>query len=526
MLKMFVKKELLISLAILLFPNFSGAAIIFQDKFDNSPDWTSKQSIYPTNRIWPSTWAVEDGGMCTTYCPPKNWSTYRGVGSQLSNGAPGHDTYSVSSEGARGGSGRGFTYWHEVLVGKWADGAGLEKYIRNNENGYPELYLRYWEKWSPDAQWNDGAIHKELDFYSNQTVPTVTNNFDTRLDDYAWGSPSFIPQWYGNYGKVYLQEMLRQAPRFDAYSYSGTANSVTEINWPTDSQWHSYEWRIKLNSAPGSTDGIVEFWLDGVKQNAACDYGVPFVMSIPWQARTNYGDTRNNPITPTNQLKGYRVIGISGDGKFHVVSNVNDKLVMRYDASGQHSGTWSTVSVPVGDYTGATIAQELATQLSAHFGAVFSAEWNSVTRFFKITSPVGSTLDVRNSNPDTGEVSSANTALGFSVTSTINSSLNILSSGRKAGGQSGEIEPNWLVDCPNKGDTCQDGELTWENYTNFGWTQFAIHDNFYHKTGTEAEFAVYVDDVVVSDSYVGPAYVIPDGSDLLSPASPTGMNVW
>jgi hypothetical protein len=121
--------------------NEAKAEVLFEEDFDNQTDWFSQQGIIGDDHVWPTTWAIEDGGGCSTYCPASGWTTYRGVASYWNPAR--NDTYAINSIGARGDSGKGFVYWHEASGG-WADGAGLEKFL--SYDGYNELYLRYYEK--------------------------------------------------------------------------------------------------------------------------------------------------------------------------------------------------------------------------------------------------------------------------------------------------------------------------------------------------------------------------------------------
>ena len=51
-----------------------------------------------------------------------------------------------------------------------------------------------------------------------------------------------------------------------AFFYPGTSLILTPISNFNDGQWHCHELRIKLNSSGSASDGIIEYWLDGVKK--------------------------------------------------------------------------------------------------------------------------------------------------------------------------------------------------------------------------------------------------------------------
>lgn len=66
----------------------------------------------------------------------------------------GSDTYILDSTGARGGSGKGITRWHEGNSNSWA-GGDMSKFL--GTEGYSELYVRYYLKYSKDWSWSDGS---------------------------------------------------------------------------------------------------------------------------------------------------------------------------------------------------------------------------------------------------------------------------------------------------------------------------------------------------------------------------------
>jgi hypothetical protein len=51
--------------------------------------------------------------------------------------------------------------------------------------------------------------------------------------------------------------------------WQGGGYTTLPLSWVSDfndGQWHSHELRIKLNSSGSASDGILEYWLDGVKK--------------------------------------------------------------------------------------------------------------------------------------------------------------------------------------------------------------------------------------------------------------------
>ena len=255
--------------------NFTSAfaEILFQDNFDNSPDWQSNQTV---NKSQPGGYDINFGmtraDKCTTHCPPKGWTSYRAASSHWTD-TRGKDTYILSSEGARGGKGKGITYNVEVSgdYGSWSGGS-LDIWL--GEAGYPEIYIRYYLKFASNWKWtNDSnSVHcqQKLMRISTFNDDIWTSSYDPQ----AFGSisvnwPVLYPDWYYNasYPPVQMTMAVRKAP-----NYATDADvRVTNAKWPTDSDWHCYEFRVKMNSAPGVADGEWQVWIDGISVGERTD---------------------------------------------------------------------------------------------------------------------------------------------------------------------------------------------------------------------------------------------------------------
>lgn len=247
--------------------------IIFQDNFDNSPDWQSQQTV---NKSQPGgydiTWSITRSDTCTTHCPPQGWTSYR-TSSSIWTDNRGKDTYVLSSEGARGGKGKGITYNVEVSgdYGTWTGGS-LDIWL--GETGYQELYIRYYLKFSSNWQWTD----PEQNFHCQQKLMRISTFNDNILttsynpQEFGTGSlnwPVLYPDWYFNksFPPVQMTMAVRKAPDYATDEDEMVANA----HWPTDSDWHCYEFRVKMNSAPGVADGEWEAWIDGVSVGKRTD---------------------------------------------------------------------------------------------------------------------------------------------------------------------------------------------------------------------------------------------------------------
>lgn len=294
-------KYLKLCLIIVLYASwvkFSQAAIVFQDDFNSTPDWQSKQLNNGQNGIG---WDMSPTytGACTTYCPPQNWTAYRASQSWWLPNL--RDTFLISSEGARG-AGKGITYNVEStgVYGDWS-GGGIDKYL--GPAGYPELFVRLWIKETPEFCWassnlNLNAMGKLMRITSLRRNPTIDYRlFNPEQYPSPDTSPTLIVNAYHRFQPNYqipsqfnLEE--RYAPNYEEGTGStwgpnpdfGASN--LGVVFPTDiatggqgycgdNQWHSYEVYVKMNSALGVADGVYKVWLDG--QLAASKNTIPWI---------------------------------------------------------------------------------------------------------------------------------------------------------------------------------------------------------------------------------------------------------
>ena len=261
-----------------LFVEAASAAVIFSELFDNSADWQSQQTVAKAvggvDRAWPATFV----NACTATCPPERWTAYRTSASYFSD-TPGSDTYHLNAAGARGATGKGITMNVESSSG-YGDWAGGSLDLSLGLAGYQELYVRYWLKYDANWVWTDPANtqHSQqklirISRFNGDINDHVNNNPQMYFTPTSNG-PSWMPDWYYNKSfsltSFFSSEFFNPQPN-GSIGY-GPTQTFTSLLWPSDGQWHSYEFRVKMNSAPGVADGEWEIWIDG--QNSADAHAV------------------------------------------------------------------------------------------------------------------------------------------------------------------------------------------------------------------------------------------------------------
>ena len=264
------------------------AQIIFSTGLEDVQNWT--QTRPPKNATgygWPSSWSGYKNGN-PVYPPPRKtdgtflFDMFR-VGATVfdSNVTPAFEI----KDGIGRDGGRGLVYNVEVSgsYGVWTGGNPVGVWLGNT--GCQDVYVRFYLRYPPEWKWTDdnnpisnrGAQQKILRLSRyNGTLNDGGNPQVYGPSSGGKNDPVWIPDWYQyisvtpSYSKFMNSE--RYSPDYTANDPATDFLSVkpnlypsgSDLLWPTDSKWHSYEFRAKMNSAPGVADGISEIWLDGV----------------------------------------------------------------------------------------------------------------------------------------------------------------------------------------------------------------------------------------------------------------------
>ncbi len=181
----------------------------------NCPDWTSYNS--PLN--------------CDGLVKWGSWTCYDGtqnVYEQIVSGG----NYS----GGKGSSG----LRHFIGSGNVNNSGSTAIYFNTPQR---ELWVRWYIRFEKGWTWSGLKEFKMLYFYTDGSL-----------------APYFNFPWGDNNVRLYTQ------------GGGGTDESCTNCGWQTlyggtasDGSWHAFEVHLKLNN-PGTTDGIFEFWIDGVRK--------------------------------------------------------------------------------------------------------------------------------------------------------------------------------------------------------------------------------------------------------------------
>jgi hypothetical protein len=278
----------------------SEGAVVFEDNFDDHPDWSSPTQENATG----SDHSYTDGTPETacTLCPQ---GTSKWTGMFISRSAwddyVGNPTIQINSTNRRGGAGKAITMWEEPIDSPTCDGGtgwcsdgSITKVLPES---YNDIFIRFYIKFDPSWVWNTDPLHGGGNCASEKFV---------RVSQYH-NPPGVMYQWFtgpqgSNHPGFVLQFGYPQAceggdrtyigfsPRYSAtyYPSAATPQYVSEYGdieyryfpggtgylgyktWSEslgDGNWHHVELQLKGNTAggyyAGSPNGEMRMWVDG-----------------------------------------------------------------------------------------------------------------------------------------------------------------------------------------------------------------------------------------------------------------------
>lgn len=150
-----------------------------------------------------------------------------------------HDTQITSSANSPSGSGgRGYRHW--IGTSRNNHSSAFRANFPSRQN---EVWVRWHQRWQPGFSWAGIYHHKILYFWSTSqwfylNIPQWADNNISTLGVNVNGGNSYRSTTQG--------------------WYTAQGNSTV-----ADGNWDSYEIYVKINSTPGTPDGIIRIWING-----------------------------------------------------------------------------------------------------------------------------------------------------------------------------------------------------------------------------------------------------------------------
>lgn len=294
---------------LIVLPQHSWSAVIFEDNFDNHANWSPTQSTSGSVDCW-------EWNSCTTNLP-NGYIGYRMARSYYSNA--GHNTLNIDSTNHRGASGKAFTFWNETCTScGWASDGLLAVKLTPYDSGYQELYVRFYIKFDSNWKWDSTASSLQKFFrithykgpgsYTCTFCPTgrfAPEALDLLGKGHSGIADIHLEQTYLYETSFYPQNATPSHGQNDFFyfgtgSYNGGGTDFNDSGMMGDGNWHCWEFYVKLNSAVGVADGTMKFWQDGVLIANTTD--------LAW------GDA-GSQVSP-RKLWNYVMLGGNNDNKF------------------------------------------------------------------------------------------------------------------------------------------------------------------------------------------------------------------
>ncbi len=202
-----------------------------------------------------------------------------------------YEQITLAANNPNGGGGKGERHW--VGDGSNSNTGGLQLDFNTIQ---PEFWIRWYARWQPGFKWTAIGYEKLL---------------------YIWGSnPAVIPEpvgWDGFHiallGKgVPPSVACNSGCGWDTWHANGALDPLTGHR-TADGSWHCLEVHLRMDT--NGSNGVLEFWLDGVKKISANN--VPLGTTAGW---TNFvlGSNQSSPNNGGCAYVDYDDIVISNTG--------------------------------------------------------------------------------------------------------------------------------------------------------------------------------------------------------------------
>jgi hypothetical protein len=283
-------KSYVLALSVGLVPLFGQAEVLFEEDFDDQPDWTSEMYSSSVQKD------VLDGDIL-----PEGWDssyTTTSEGTTQNFGRPAIEILAEHSDKTRTGIGKSFVSWKEHnkhRARQFTSNSTLTKRIEGpNGNGVDQLYVEFWLTFDPNwtAEFNmskffriystrpGGNIQKfgsngyagPLVFfdYENSSTYGAFNRLAFRGG--PWGH-NYKPDWHSSVPDgpqdFEGEDLLKQLPDKEnggLIPIGGNEDGMVTHNmvWgpPSEKQWTKLAFFVKMNSANEVADGVFMQWID------------------------------------------------------------------------------------------------------------------------------------------------------------------------------------------------------------------------------------------------------------------------
>lgn len=325
----------------------SMAEIVFEENFDDQPDWTSGLDENGHDRVqFASTNTSFPDGWFACYQDPA-WAPSVGHNDRHES----IEILEINSDKARGGTGKSYVGWRDSYNPGWKYWASDSSLLKYFPEGYNQLYVEFWIRFSPDWTTVAGPGSKlfRISSWSEQNSPFQafgdTENREGELGPimlYEWTNSGYglrnplafrggphgegyqmrnedipgLPRTLVGTGDLpmnFTQDMKNMgvnqtAPKLpDQINGGYISDNLDQIVsheqvFGGGTTWTKIAFFVKMNSAPGVNDGIAKQWINDVQV---------------------FNNTSINWVKPTdhNTMPKWNVVLIGGNDFFQEYDN-------------------------------------------------------------------------------------------------------------------------------------------------------------------------------------------------------------
>ncbi|MFP3978297.1 hypothetical protein [Marinobacter sp. KMM 10035] len=352
------------------------AEIVFEDDFDDQPDWTS--ALYSTDSVQ----------RATTHKIPEGWYSIRQVPTWApSTGYPDkHEAIEIlasNASKARGGKGKSFVSWRDSYNKGWNYWASESMLLKYFPEGYDQLYVEFWIRFDPN--WTRSNVEGLAAATSKMFRVSSWSGDGSEYSAFSDGNIGPIALWdhkLNSYG-MRVGLAFRGGPHSDNYKLAAeeipdighiiTSGSLGDVNanytnslrgmgvsggdpqltdrvkggpltgyvehdqvfGPGDS-WTKLGFFVKMNSDVGARDGEFRMWLNDEQMFVSTQ--------IPWLRSSETRDEKAQ----------WNLVAIGGNDFFQTYPNEDrreewysiDDLVIRTDIPDYVNSGANTIEVP------------------------------------------------------------------------------------------------------------------------------------------------------------------------------------
>ncbi len=334
----------IVLLSLFLF-NFCYVYIIFEDNFDSHDDWSVPYQSFSVT--WPTA-TTSDFPSDNPISGPRMFG-YSGQESVID--IQPNDRITLFSGAGRNESGKGLRMRCEAIYGDddqhgvWYSDTQTYYTLTDTpgDYGYEEIWIQFWKRYSPGYySKTSGAKYMHVSHFRGNSLNDWHYSDENDVDH-----APFIVLFSAAYDDNYLdgsyndltsdweplvKMMFRETPYSQRANYRPTSplegilhhesggtvymdhSHAQPGGWQDsgnegDGDWHFHEVHLKMNSAPGTADGELEYYIDNIAQMRFND--VPWIQSggemVGWNMVSPGGNQDYHTLTPGGETYYYDI---------------------------------------------------------------------------------------------------------------------------------------------------------------------------------------------------------------------------